>query len=77
MTIEERLKKLLTEEFNVAEESLTDDKKLAELIDKGDLLDLELMIEDEFEIDIYEKDYEKLKTYGNLKQIIKEKLGES
>ena len=72
----EKVKKILSEQFDVDEDSITQDTKIEEDLgaDSLDVVDLLMSIEDEFEIEIPDEDIEGVKTVGEMEQYIKDRM---
>ena len=68
----EKVKAILSEQFDVEEDSSTLDTQIAEDLgaDSLDVVDLLMSIEDEFEIEIPDDEIENLKTVGALVKYI-------
>lgn len=68
----EKVKAILSEQFDVEEDSITLDTQIAEDLgaDSLDVVDLLMSIEDEFEIEIPDDEIENLKTVGALVKYI-------
>ena len=69
----EKIKAILSEQFDVEEESISRETNIAEDLgaDSLDLVDLLMSIEDEFEIEIPDEDVDKIRTVGELEKYIK------
>lgn len=69
----EKIKAILSEQFDVEEESISGETNIAEDLgaDSLDLVDLLMSIEDEFEIEIPDEDVDKIRTVGELEKYIK------
>lgn len=72
----EKIKKILSEQFDVEEDSITQDTKMEEDLgaDSLDVVDLLMSIEDEFEIEISDEEIENVKTVGEIEKYIKERI---
>ncbi len=70
----EKVKAILSEQFDVEEDTITLDTKIAEDLgaDSLDVVDLLMSIEDEFEIEIPDGEVENIKTVGELVKYIEE-----
>ena len=70
----EKVKAILSEQFDVEEDTITLDTKIAEDLgaDSLDVVDLLMSIEDEFEIEIPDEEVENIKTVGELVKYIEE-----
>ena len=64
----EKVKAILSEQFDVEEENLTNETNLQDDLgaDSLDVVDLLMSIEDEFEIEIPDEDIENIRTVGEL-----------
>lgn len=64
----EKVKVMLSEQFDVEEDSITTDTDLQEDLgaDSIDVVDLLMSIEDEFEIEVPDEDIETIRTVGEL-----------
>ena len=64
----EKVKVILSEQFDVEEESLTNETNLQDDLgaDSLDVVDLLMSIEDEFEIEIPDEEIENIRTVGEL-----------
>ncbi|WBY63752.1 MAG: acyl carrier protein [Thermocaproicibacter melissae] len=70
----EKVKAILSEQFDVEEDSITPDTNIADDLgaDSLDVVDLLMSIEDEFEIEIPDEEVENLKTVGELVKYIED-----
>ncbi len=70
----EKVKAILSEQFDVEEDSITPDTNLSEDLeaDSLDVVDLLMSIEDEFEIEIPDDEIENIKTVGALVKYIED-----
>lgn len=68
----EKVKAILSEQFDVEEDSITLDTTIADDLgaDSLDVVDLLMSIEDEFEIEIPDGEIENIKTVGELVKYI-------
>ncbi len=68
-----KVKKILSEQFSVDEDSITMETDISEDLgaDSLDVVDLLMSLEDEFEIEIPDDDVEGIKTVGQLVEYIK------
>ncbi|MDK2946572.1 acyl carrier protein [Geotoga petraea] len=75
--IESKVKDVLVESLDVEEEKITMDSNLIDDldIDSLELVDLTMEFENEFDIEIEDDQVEKIKTVGDIVNLIKEKLG--
>lgn len=73
----EKVKAILSEQFDVEEDSITADSTLAEDLgaDSLDVVDLLMSIEDEFEVEIPDSEVENIKTVGSLVKYIESNTG--
>ena len=64
----EKVKAILAEHFDVEEDTITYDTKIADDLDADslDVVDLLMSIEDEFEIEVPDDEIENIKTVGEL-----------
>ncbi|XOQ43347.1 MAG: Acyl carrier protein [Clostridium sp.] len=72
----EKVKVILSEQFDVEEDSITADTNIADDLgaDSLDVVDLLMSIEDEFEIEIPDEEVENLKTVGKLVKYIEDHI---
>jgi acyl carrier protein len=77
-SIEERLKRIISEQLGVDESQVTRDASFEEDLnaDSLDLVELIMSLEEEFDIEISEEDAEKIKTVGDAVDYIREHKGE-
>ncbi len=70
----EKVKAILSEQFDVEEDTITSETNIADDLgaDSLDVVDLLMSIEDEFEIEIPDEDVEALKTVGELVKYIED-----
>ncbi len=70
----EKVKAILSEQFDVEEDTITPDTNIADDLgaDSLDVVDLLMSIEDEFEIEIPDDEVENIKTVGELVKYIEE-----
>ena len=68
----EKVKAILSEQFDVEEDSITAETTLADDLgaDSLDVVDLLMSIEDEFEVEIPEEEVENIKTDGPMVEYI-------
>lgn len=68
----EKVKAILSEQFDVEEDSITPDTNLSEDLeaDSLDVVDLLMSIEDEFEIEVPDEEIENIKTVDQLLKYI-------
>lgn len=69
----EKVKKILSEQFSVEENSITANTNIAEDLgaDSLDVVDILMSIEDEFEIEVPDEEIENIRTVGELVNYIK------
>lgn len=72
----EKIKKILSEQFDVDENDINQDTKIEGDLgaDSLDVVDLLMSIEDEFEIEIPDEDIENIKTVGEIEKYISAKI---
>ena len=72
----EKVKAILSEQFDVEEDSITLDTTIAEDLgaDSLDIVDLLMSIEDEFEIEVPDDEVENIKTVGELVKHIEDNV---
>jgi acyl carrier protein len=77
-SIEERLKRIISEQLGVDESQVTRDASFEEDLnaDSLDLVELIMSLEEEFDIEISEEDAEKIKTVGDAVDYIREHKGD-
>jgi acyl carrier protein len=77
-SIEERLKRIISEQLGVDESQVTREASFEEDLnaDSLDLVELIMSLEEEFDIEISEEDAEKIKTVGDATDYIREHKGE-
>lgn len=70
----EKVKAILSEQFDVEEDTITPDTNIADDLgaDSLDVVDLLMSIEDEFEIEVPDEEVENLKTVGELVKYIED-----
>ena len=68
----EKIKRILSEQFDVEEDSITQDTRIEEDLgaDSLDVVDLIMSIEDEFEVEIADEDIENIKNVKDLEKYI-------
>lgn len=68
----EKVKAILSEQFDAEEDSITPDTNIADDLgaDSLDVVDLLMSIEDEFEIEIPDEEIDNIKTVGELVKYI-------
>ena len=69
----EKVKKILSEQFSVEEDSITANTNIAEDLgaDSLDVVDILMSIEDEFEREVPDEEIENIRTVGELVNYIK------
>jgi acyl carrier protein len=72
----EKVRAILAEQFDVEEDSITPDTNIQEDLgaDSLDVVDLIMMLEDEFEFEVPDSEVENVKTVGSLVDFIKESV---
>lgn len=72
----EKVKAILSEQFDVEEDTITADTSIAEDLgaDSLDVVDLLMSLEDEFEIEVPDEEIENIKTVGELVKYIEKAL---
>ena len=72
----EKVKAILSEQFDVEEDSITAETTLADDLgaDSLDVVDLLMSIEDEFEVEIPDEEIERIRTVGELVSYIEENM---
>ena len=70
----EKVKAILSEQFDVEEDSITVDTSIADDLgaDSLDVVDLLMSIEDEFEIEVPDEEIDNIKTVGELVKYIED-----
>ncbi len=70
----EKVKAILSEQFDVEEDTITNDTTISEDLgaDSLDVVDLLMSIEDEFEIEVPDTEIENIKTVGELVKYIED-----
>ena len=70
----EKVKAILSEQFDVEEDTITNDTTITEHLraDSLDVVDLLMSIEDEFEIEVPDTEIENIKTVGELVKYIED-----
>ena len=71
----EKVKAILSEQFDVEEDSITLESSITEDLgaDSLDVVDLLMSIEDEFEVEVPDTEVENIKTVGDLVKYIEDK----
>jgi acyl carrier protein len=77
-SIDERLKRIISEQLGVDESQVTPNASFEEDLnaDSLDLVELIMSLEEEFGIEISEEDAEKIRTVGDASEYIREHAGE-
>ncbi len=72
----EKVKAILSEQFDVEEDSITADTSIADDLgaDSLDVVDLLMSIEDEFEIEVPDEEIDNIKTVGELVRYIEDNV---
>ena len=72
----EKVKAILSEQFDVEEDSITAETSISEDVgaDSLDVVDLLMSLEDEFEIEVPDEEIENIKTVGELVKYIEANL---
>lgn len=72
----EKLKAILSDQFDVEEDSITAETNLADDLgaDSLDVVDLLMSIEDEFEIEVPDEDVENIRTVGAVVEYIESRI---
>ena len=72
----EKVKAILSEQFDVEEDSITQETSMVEDLgaDSLDVVDLLMSLEDEFEIEVPDEEIENIKTVGELVKYIEENV---
>ena len=70
----EKVKAIISEQFDVEEDTITNDTTITEDLgaDSLDVVDLLMSIEDEFEIEVPDTEIENIKTVGELVKYIED-----
>lgn len=70
----EKLKAILSDQFDVEEDSITNETDLADDLgaDSLDVVDLLMSIEDEFEVEVPDEEVENLRTVGVIVKYIED-----
>lgn len=76
-TVEDRVRRIVIERLSVDEGDVTRQANLTDDLgaDELDLVELRMAIEEEFDIDILDKQAEKLKTVGQLVDYVEKRRG--
>ena len=71
----EKVKAILSEQFDVEEDSITMESSITDDLgaDSLDVVDLLMSIEDEFEVEVPDSEVENIKTVGDLVNYIEDK----
>ena len=72
----EKVKAILSEQFDVEEDSITAHTKISEDLgaDSLDVVDLLMSLEDEFEVEVPDDEIENIKTVGELVKYIESNM---
>ncbi|NLG93639.1 acyl carrier protein [Caproiciproducens galactitolivorans] len=72
----EKVKAILSEQFDVEEDTITPDTSIADDLgaDSLDVVDLLMSIEDEFEIEVPDEEIDNIKTVGELVKYIEDNV---
>lgn len=72
----EKVKAILSEQFDVEEDSITSDTSIADDLgaDSLDVVDLLMSIEDEFEFEVPDEEIDNIKTVGELVKYIEDNI---
>jgi acyl carrier protein len=72
----EKVKAILSEQFDVEEDSITADTSITDDLgaDSLDVVDLLMSIEDEFEIEVPDEEIDNIKTVGELVKYIEDNV---
>ena len=72
----EKVKAILSEQFDVEEDSITSDTSIADDLgaDSLDVVDLLMSIEDEFEFEVPDDEIDNIKTVGELVKYIEDNI---
>ena len=72
----EKVKAILSEQFDVEEDSITAETRISEDLgaDSLDVVDLLMSLEDEFEVEVPDDEIENIKTVGELVQYIESNM---
>lgn len=70
----EKIKKIISEQFGISEDDITEDTVLLEDLDADslDLIDLAMSLEDAFEVEVPDEELENFKTVGDIVKYIEE-----
>jgi acyl carrier protein len=77
-TIAERVKKVVSEQYGIAAEDLKESMNFTKDLagDSIDSVELIMMMEEEFDIDISDEDAEKIKTVGDIIKFMEKMVGD-
>lgn len=72
----EKVKAILSEQFDVEEDSITSDTSIADDLgaDSLDVVDLLMSIEDEFEFEVPDEEIDNIRTVGELVKYIEDNV---
>ncbi len=70
----EKIKKIISEQFGISEDDITEDTVLMEDLDADslDLIDLAMSLEDCFEVEVPDEELENFKTVGDIVKFVEE-----
>ncbi|MBP3329629.1 MAG: acyl carrier protein [Clostridia bacterium] len=70
----EKIKKIISEQFALSEDDITEDTVIMEDLDADslDLIDLAMSLEDCFEVEVPDEELENFKTVGDIVKYIEE-----
>ena len=74
----EKLKKIISEQFDIDEENITMDSSFQDDLnaDSLDLVELIMALEDEFNLEVEDEDVDLIKTVGDAIDYIKKAIGD-
>ena len=78
MDIFEQVKKILCDQLDLEEEQVNEDSEVIDDLgaDSLDIVDLVMTLEEEFDTEIPDEDFENLKTVGDIVKYIEERVAE-
>lgn len=68
----EKIRDIITEQFGVDADSVTEDTAFKDLGDSMDLIELIMALEEEFDLEIEDEDTDKIKTVGDACEYIRQ-----
>ncbi|MBE6783190.1 MAG: acyl carrier protein [Ruminococcaceae bacterium] len=70
----EKIKKIISEQFAISEDEISEDTVLMEDLDADslDLIDLAMSLEDCFEVEVPDEELENFKTVGDIVKFVEE-----